>query len=143
MTPDDVPDRPLVIDTDVASWIRAGHAKAAPFKPLIRGHLLCLSFASVGELWAGAEKAGWAAARRDGLASFIRSHVTLPSDDDVTQQWGQIHALFRDQVDVNDEWIAACALSQTPVLPIVTGNVKHFRPIAQRFTDLTVVHPDL
>ncbi|HUR22275.1 MAG TPA: hypothetical protein VMZ73_00230 [Acidimicrobiales bacterium] len=56
---------------------------------------------------------------------------------------GRIHALFRDQVDVNDEWIAACALAQAPALPIVTGNLKHFTSMAQRFTDLTVVHPDL
>ncbi len=143
MSPEDVPDGPLLVDTDVASWIRTGSPKAGPFKPLLREHLLCLSFASVGELWAGAEKAGWGSRRRDGLASFIRSHVTLPADEEVTRHWGRIHALFRDQVDVNDEWIAACALAQTPALPIVTGNRRHFSPVALRFPELIVVHPDM
>jgi predicted nucleic acid-binding protein len=48
----------------------------------------------------------------------------------------------RDQVGMNDEWIAACALGRNPTLPIVTNNVKHFAPIADRFPDLTIVHPD-
>ncbi len=105
--------------------------------------MLCLSFASVAELWAGAENAGWGQARRDGLESFIRAHVVLPVDEAVTRFWARIHAVVRDQVDVNDEWTAACALAQTPPLGVVTGNLKHFRPIAARFLGLTIVHPDV
>jgi predicted nucleic acid-binding protein len=141
--PADVPASPLVVDTDVASWLRAHPAKAQPFRPLLRGHLLCLSFATVAELWAGAENAKWGQQRRDGLATFIRRHAVLPVDNAVTMQWASIHAVVRDQVDVNDEWTAACALAQTPPLPVVTGNVRHFRQIADRFPALTIVHPDL
>ena len=43
---------------------------------------------------------------------------------------------------MNDEWIAACALAQTPSLGVVTGNLKHFRAIAARFPALTIVHPE-
>lgn len=142
MNPADVPDGPLVVDTDVASWIRAGGQLAEPFKPLLRDRILCLSFATVGELWAGAENAGWGERRRDALAAFIRLHVVLPVDDEVARWWGRIHAAVRDQVDVNDEWIAASALAQTPSLGVVTGNLVHFRPIASRFAGLTIVHPD-
>jgi len=141
VNPEDVPAGPLVVDTDVASWLRAGSPKAEPFKQLLRGHVLCLSFATVGELWAGAENAGWGQERRDGLEAFIRTHVVLPVDEAVTMEWARIHAAVRDQVDANDEWTAACALAQAPPLPIATGNVKHFRPIASRFA-LTIVHPD-
>ena len=88
MNPSDVPDGPLVVDTDVASWIRTGHRRAEPFKALLRDHVLCLSFATVGELWAGAEIAGWAQARRDGLAAFVRVHVVLPVDDEVARWSG-------------------------------------------------------
>lgn len=142
MRPTDVPIGPLVIDTDVASWIRAGSAKADPFKPLVQDHVLCLSFATVAELWAGAEIAGWAQPRRDALQAFIRTHVVLPVDEAVAMQWARIHAAVRDQIDVNDEWIAACALAQTPALAVVTGNVRHFGRIAERFPALTIVHPD-
>ncbi len=142
MTPADVPDGPLVVDTDIASWLRAGHAHAEPFKPLVRDHVLCLSFATVAELWAGAEIARWGKPRRDGLDAFIRSHVVLPVDAAVTASWAKIHAAVRDQVDVNDEWIAACALAQDPPLPVVTGNRAQFRQIAARFPGLLIVHPD-
>lgn len=143
MNPGDVPDGPLVVDTDVASWIRTGSQRAELYKPLLRDHVLCLSFATVGELWAGAEIANWGQQRRDALAAFVRVHVVLPVDDDVAQWWARIHAAVRDQVDVNDEWVAACALAQTPPLPVVTGNLRHFRSIAARFSSLTIVHPDL
>jgi predicted nucleic acid-binding protein len=142
VSPADVLDGPLVGDTDVASWIRAGQQRADPFKPLLRDHVLCLSFATVGELWAGAEIAGWSQRRREGLGAFVRVHVVLPVDDEVARWWGRIHAALRDQVDVNDEWIAACALAQTPSLGVVTGNLKHFRPIAAKFPALKIVHPD-
>jgi len=142
VNPADVPDGPLVVDTDVASWIRTGHQRAEPFKPLLRDHVLCLSFATVGELWAGAEIAGWGQPRRDGLAAFVRLHVVLPVDDEVARWWGRIHAAVRDQVGVNDEWIAACALAQAPSLGVATGNLKHFRSIAARFPGMTIVHPD-
>jgi predicted nucleic acid-binding protein len=141
VNPDQVPTGPLVVDTDVASWIRTGHENAKAFAPLLRGHVLCLSFATVGELWAGAEIAGWGEKRRAALDSFIRTHVVLPVDNAVTMHWARIHAAFRDQVGVNDEWIAACALAQSPQLPVVTGNLRHFDPIAARF-GLTIVHPD-
>lgn len=138
----DVPDGPLVVDTDVASWILSGHQRAEPFKPLLRDHVLCLSFATVGELWAGAENAKWGQPRRDGLAAFVRRHLVLPVDDEIARWWGRVHANFRDQVDVNDEWIAACALAQRPSLGVATGNLKHFRAIAARFPALTIVHPE-
>jgi len=102
-----------------------------------------MSFATVGELWAGAEIAGWGQPRRDALAAFVRVHVVLPVDDEVARWWARIHAAVRDQVGVNDEWIAACALAQTPCLPIVTGNLGHFQTIAAKFPNLAIVHPEL
>jgi predicted nucleic acid-binding protein len=42
----------------------------------------------------------------------------------------------------NDTWIAACALSVEPPLPIVTGNLRDFAVLAAA-SELTLVHPDL
>jgi len=143
VNPDDVPPGPLVVDTDVASFIHLGRPLGEPFKPLLRGHLLCLSFATVGELLAGADVAKWGHRRRDQLDAFIRRHVVLPVDDAVTAQWARVHAAVRDQVDINDEWIAACALAQPQPLAVVSNNLKHFQPIAAKFPDLVLVHPTL
>ena len=143
MTPGDVPEGPLILDTDVASFIRTGRPPGEPFKPLIRGHVLCLSFATVAELRAGVLIIKLGPARRRPLEAFIRRHVVLPADDLVATRWAEIHAAVRGQVDVNDEWTAACALAQADPLPVVTGNLKHFQRIAARFPALVVVHPSL
>ncbi|MCL2781327.1 MAG: hypothetical protein FWD74_07550 [Actinomycetia bacterium] len=39
-------------------------------------------------------------------------------------------------------WIAACALSVEPSLPVVTGNLRDFAHLAKH-SPLTVIHPDL
>ena len=145
MKPEDVPAGPLIIDTDVASWLMRGGSRAEPFRPLVRDHTPCLSFATVAELWAGAEKSNsrWGPGLRRDLASFIRHHVVLPYDHEVTMRWAEIHAVVGNQCGDNDQWIAACALAQDPPLPVATGNLKHFQGIAVRFPGLRIVHPNL
>jgi len=54
VTTDDVPDGPLLIDTDVFSWIIWERNRFEEFRNLIQGHLLAVSFATVGELRSGA-----------------------------------------------------------------------------------------
>lgn len=126
MRAEDVPDLPLIIDTDVASFIHTKRSPADRFKPLLRGHILCMSFATVAELWVGADnpKATWGKLRRDELDRFIRQHVVVPADYAVARRWASIYALLRDQVGVNDAWIAARALAQSPPLPVVTANLN-------------------
>jgi len=128
------------LDTDVFSWIAWSHGRHEEFTELVRGHILVVAFATVGELWAGAEKANWGHVRRQKLEDILTRYVVLPGTDAVTRQWGRIAAQFKGQIGENDMWIAACA--QTNQLPIVTGNLTHFAPIASKFS-LTLVHPDL
>jgi predicted nucleic acid-binding protein len=42
----------------------------------------------------------------------------------------------------NDTWIAAAALSADPPLPIATGNLRDFQPLADA-SDIRLIHPDL
>jgi predicted nucleic acid-binding protein len=42
----------------------------------------------------------------------------------------------------NDTWIAASALSADPPLPLATGNLRDFRPLADA-SDLKLIHPDI
>ncbi len=58
MTPEDVPEGPLVVDTDVASWLGWSRATGDRFAPLVAGHVLALSFATVAELWYGSGEGG-------------------------------------------------------------------------------------
>jgi hypothetical protein len=64
--PDDVPDGPLCIDTDVFSLVFTRKGRYEDFLPLIGGRILAVSFAVVAELRAGAIKAGWGPAGASG-----------------------------------------------------------------------------
>ncbi len=138
-----MPDKPLLIDTDVFSWVTWRRGRFAEFDALIEGHLLALSFATVGELRAGAAE-NFEAKRRATLEARIRQYVVLSATDAVTHWFGEIYARLHDRLKgggVNDMWIAATALAQPEQLPIVTGNLTDFERIAAEFP-IGIVHPD-
>lgn len=145
MVPEDVPAGPLLVDTDVFSFILGKRGRFDEFEELVAGHLLALSFATVGELRAGAVKAGWGAIRIGALDERIRATIVLRSTDDVIDRYGQIQARFGGRLKgggQNDMWIAACALAQPEQPPIVTHNLSDFSQIAREFP-IRLVHPDL
>ncbi len=146
MKRDEVPKGPLLVDTDVFSWVTWERARGSEFEPLLQGHLLALSFATVGELRAGALIAGWGRNRWRRLEDRIgRHYAILTATDPVTMRFGEIYARLRGQLKgggVNDMWTAACALAQPTPPPIVTGNLADFGTIAAEFP-LQLVHPDL
>jgi len=47
--PSDVPDGPLLVDTDILSYVHAQSGRYADFEPLLAGHLLAISFATYAE----------------------------------------------------------------------------------------------
>lgn len=146
MTPEDVPDGPLCVDTDAFSFVYLGRGRKDDFRRLIDGHLLAVSFATVGELRAMTYQAAWGERRRQHLDTVLReNYVVLTATDAVVEQYAQLHARFTGRLKdggVNDMWTAACALAQPEPVPIVTNNLGDFQTIAGEFP-LTLVHPDL
>lgn len=145
MTPNEVPSGPVVVDTDVFSFLLTQRDRYVEFAALVEGHGLTVSFATVGELRAGAIKARWGAKRRTDLESQIGRFVVLPATDRVTRMYAPLHARFIGQLPpngANDLWTAACALAQTPGLTVVTNNLKDFMPLRDEF-GLQLAHPDL
>lgn len=148
MTPDEVPDGPLCIDTDVFSLVFTRKGRYGDFLPLIEGRLLTVSFAVVAELRAGAIKAGWGPHRRERQERILRQHyVFLTPTDRVVTKFAELYAVLGEdrlkRGGVNDQWTAACALAQNPPMPVVTGNRRDFEKIAEIAPTLTLVHPDL
>lgn len=145
MKVEDVPDGPLLVDTDVFSWIIWERKRYEEFRALLQGHLLAISFATVGELRSGALKAF--GERRQALLEdrIARYFVILTVTDIVTWHWATIAARLGGQLKgggVNDMWTAATALAQPSPLPIVTGNLSDFQRIST-VSPLVVVHPDV
>ena len=148
MTPADVPEGPLVIDTDVLSMVMWSKPRSRyrEWEALVDGHMLAISFVTVAEVRAGALIAKFGEVRRSQLEERIRQLVVLAASDAVTTVYAQLFARFRSRLKgegVNDMWIAACALAQNPApLPIATANLSDFQTIASEFP-LRIVHPDL
>lgn len=87
--------------------------------------------------------------RADALREGLSDYAPLPIRiDDVVAEWVRLRAATiatgspddRERRQ-NDTWIAACALSVEPPLPVVTGNLRDFTVLAAAGR-LRLVHPD-
>ncbi len=120
MTPDELGDSPILVDTDVFSWAVWDREPAAWYRPFLDDRIWVLSFATVAELRHGALKAEWGAARQSTLEQRIRLCVVQPGTDAVATKWAELSRRFHRQIGMNDFWIAACSLVQDPTLPIAS-----------------------
>lgn len=129
----------IVLDTCIVSYIMRGQREAELYRPHIEGRLLAISFITVGEMYYGAEKAGWGDRRRKQLESTLRNFVVIPYDNEIARCYGQLMAeRHRNGMPIapNDAWIAACTLRHE--VPLVTHNYKDFKEI----TGLEVIYEE-
>ncbi|MCY3952136.1 MAG: PIN domain-containing protein [bacterium] len=129
----------LLVDTDVSSYVAWQRPKGKAFIPILRDRLLAVSFATVGELYFGAVKAGWGDQKIRSLETILKRYTVIPGTYAVARAYGDIKAAFREQVDECDMWIAATALVHQ--LPVVTNNLRHFEPMRDRFA-FGLLHPE-
>lgn len=107
------------------SYLLKGGEKAEPCLRHVRGKTVVVSFVTVGELVAGAEKRSWSEARRADLLTRLRSVLVVPFDMRVCEAYARLSCLRTPEgsdrpVDANDRWIAACAIHHR--LPLITNN---------------------
>jgi predicted nucleic acid-binding protein len=127
----------LMVDTDVFSYL---HKKdpiwGAPYRPHLQGHVLTLSFATVGELYAGylqnIERGQWPESRLEELESNLQLTTVVPYNREVCKAFGRLSTLkgldgASRAMQKNDQWIAACAICHS--LTLVTNNRRHFENI--------------
>jgi predicted nucleic acid-binding protein len=146
MRAEDVPVGPLLIDTDVVSYWIVESRCGTGFATLTAGHDLAVSFATCGELLANHYRARWGERRMEMLRGRLKTFVVVPYSAQVVELWARMHAKLSGHLKkggTNDLWTAACALSLSPQLPVVTNNLSDFRTIAAAFPDLQLIHPDL
>jgi predicted nucleic acid-binding protein len=146
MRPEDVPDGPLLIDTDVVSYWLVQTELGKAFSVLVAGHEQAVSFATYGELLANAHKVRWGERRIQALRNQLKAFVVVPYTVQVVELWAEMHAKLSGHLQkggTNDLWTAACALSLNPQLPVVTNNLSDFGTIAKAFPNLRLIHPNL
>ena len=120
-----------MLDTNVVSYLMKGGPMAERYKPLVQGQLLSISFITVGELYFGAEKAGWGEKRRKELEATLKNFVVIPYDKEIARCYGRLFAERQKKgntISANDAWIAACAVRHATAL--ITHNASDFENIA-------------
>ena len=150
MTPGEIPAGPLLVDTDVLSWVALGEGRHEEFAALLVGHELFTSFITSAEVQTFLSMNVLDEERADALRLGLADYALLPVRvEDVVTEWVKLRAatIATGTADdrerrQNDTWIAACALAVEPPLPVVTGNLRDFRVLAAS-SGLTLIHPDL
>lgn len=130
----------ILVDTCVVSYVMKGVELGKAYTKHIEGKLPAISFVTVGELYYGAELAGWREEQRQQLEDNIRKYVVLPYTKTISIAYGKIVAERKHAgrpIGMNDAWIAACALGYE--VPLLTHNSKDFSGI----TGLTVITEQL
>jgi tRNA(fMet)-specific endonuclease VapC len=119
----------IVLDTCIVSYLMKGGPFAEAYASHLQGHLLAISFITVGELYYGAEKAKWGNRRRQELETTLRNFVVIPYDHEIARCYGRLVAERKgNPIDPNDAWIAACTVRHC--VPLVTHNARHFKGIS-------------
>ncbi|GAA1281464.1 hypothetical protein GCM10009609_52140 [Pseudonocardia aurantiaca] len=101
----------IVLDTDVASSVLRRRTPA-PMAGQLAGHVLAVTFVTVGELTKWTLVRRWGPDRLAAMRAFLGELVVLPYDQTVAGRWGELQAysqLRGRPRRPNDSWIAACA----------------------------------
>jgi predicted nucleic acid-binding protein len=121
---------PIIVDTDVASYIFNWHSSAPLYVKALRGSQLILSFMSVAEMRMGAISARWGIRRRSLLEQFMEGFGIVYADDALCTCWATLRANARAaglQLSPQDAWIATTALELEA--PLATNNRSDFEGI--------------
>ena len=132
---------PLVLDTDIASYLFKRSPHAQPFRTLLQGRPLALSFMSVAELYKWTVKRNWGSAKVRQLENAMKRYVVIPFDNDLAWTWARITAACENDgrpMSTADAWVAATAVRHS--LELVSNNLPHFEA-AEQLCGLRLVRP--
>ena len=121
----------VLADTNIISYIMRGDSLARDYVELIGNRKISISFITVGELYFGAEKAGWGHRKRSQIDTVINSLTIIMYENEIAKIFGSVVAQrerIGNPVSFHDAWIAACAIHHK--IPFVTHNSKDFENIS-------------
>jgi tRNA(fMet)-specific endonuclease VapC len=118
---------PVVVDTDVISFLFKNDSRAQGYLDLLRGHQLLISFMTEAELEQWVLLARWGPARVQRFRAFMDRFATVPSSRDLILKWAEVMIAARlsgRRMEASDAWIAATALLHEA--PLITHNPKDY-----------------
>ena len=120
----------VLLDTDVYSYLSRGDSRGDAFRSAVAGRRLCLSFATIAELYKGAVGRNWGSEKVKQLGADLQRYLVIGYDFGLARTCGGLLA-ERDRAGRKmpefDAWIAATALRHD--IPLATNNRRHFEGI--------------
>jgi tRNA(fMet)-specific endonuclease VapC len=123
-------EQAVLLDTDVYSFVSGGHSRGEAFRRVLEGKRLCLSFATIAELYKGARKRGWSDTRIEDMEVDLHRYLVIEYDALLARTCGELLAERESagwRMEEFDAWIAATALRHA--IPLATNNRRHFSGI--------------
>jgi predicted nucleic acid-binding protein len=127
---------PVVVDTDVVSFLFKTHTLAPAYQTILAGRPLSISLITLAEIEYGMEAKNWGAKRRDLMRRFLSPFTVLPPDIDTALVWARIKSDCDKKgrpIAFADAWIAAAAVQLN--IPLVTHNASDYQAVE----DLTIL----
>jgi predicted nucleic acid-binding protein len=121
---------PVVVDTDVISFIFKDHHVAPAYQEILAGRSLTVSLITLAEIEYGMEAKNWGTRRRELMGRFLSRFKPLLPDIDTANQWARIKNGCEKKgrpISFPDAWIAAAALQLN--IPLVTHNAGDFEAV--------------
>ena len=121
---------PVVVDTDVVSFLFKDHSLAPAYQAILAGRPLAVSLITLAEIEYGMEAKNWGTSRRDLMRRFLARFTVLLPDTDSARVWARIKSGCDKQgrpIAFADAWIAAAAVQLN--VPLVTHNASDFRAV--------------
>jgi len=121
---------PVVVDTDVVSFLFKSHSLAPAYQAILAGRPLTVSLFTVAEIEYGMEAKNWGASRRDLMRRFLTRFTTLLPDAETARLWARIKNGCEKKgrpIAFADAWIAATALQLN--VPLATYNASDFEVV--------------
>jgi tRNA(fMet)-specific endonuclease VapC len=114
---------PVVVDTDVVSFIFKNHPISRLYETDPAGCTLLISFMTVADLDRWAIQSKWGPARREWLRLYLERFVLLPYSRILCSLWAEVTVAAQAcgrRIECADAWIAATARRHD--VPLVTHN---------------------
>ena len=118
---------PVVVDTDVVSFLFKDDSRAQLYLPLMRSRDLLISFMTEAELEQWILLARWGVDRVRRFRFFMARFASVPSSRDLILQWAQVMVAAKAngrRIEAADAWIAATTLLYGATL--ITHNPRDY-----------------
>ena len=121
---------PVVVDTDVISFLFKSHSLAPAYQTLLAGRPLAVSLISLAEIEYGMEIKSWGVARRNLMHRFLARFTPLLPDAETAVLWARIKSACEKKgrpITFADAWIAAAAVQLN--VPLATHNAGDYAAV--------------